>query len=70
MIGDGIRKDVLQHLAQQKAVREFLVGRDAGRTEWRLSVRLGRPHAQLIPVRLRREVTRTWDSVTAIGQLC
>ena len=40
MIGDGIHEDALQHLVQQSAVREFVVGRDASRTKWTFSVRL------------------------------
>ena len=68
MIGDGIHEDALQHLVQQSAVREFVVGRDASRTKWTFSVRLGGPHARLIPVRSRREVIRTWASLTAVGR--
>ena len=60
--------EVLQHLVQQNAVREFVVGRDASRTKWTFSVRLGGPHARLIPVRSRREVIRTWASLTAVGR--
>lgn len=41
MIGDGIHEDELQHLVQQNVVREFVVGRDASRTKWTFSVRLG-----------------------------
>lgn len=68
MIGDGIHEDALQHLVQQNAVREFVVSRDAGREKWTFSVRLGGPHSRLIPVRSRREVIRTWASLTAVGR--
>ena len=30
MIGEGIHEDALQHLVQQKAVREFVAGRTLG----------------------------------------
>ncbi len=60
--------EVLQHLVQQNAVREFVVGRDASRTKWMFSVPLGGPHSRLIPVRSRREVIRTWASLTAVGR--
>lgn len=68
MIGDGIHEDALQHLVQQNAVREFVVGHDVSRTKWTFSVRLGGPHARLIPVRSRREAIRTWASLTAVGR--
>ena len=68
MIGEGIHEDALQHLVQQNAVREFVVSRDASCTKWTFSVRLGGPHSRLIPVRSRREVVRTWASLTAIGR--
>ena len=68
MIGDGIHEDALQHLVQQSAVREFVTGRDTTRTKWTFSVRLGGPHSRLIPVRSRREVIRTWASLTAVGR--
>ena len=67
MIGDGIHEDALQHLVQQNALREFVVGRNASRTKWTFSVRLGGPHSRLISVRSRREVIRTWASLTAVG---
>lgn len=60
MIGEGIHEEALQHLVQQNAVREFVVGRDVSRTKWTVSVRLGGPHSRLIPVRSLREVVRTW----------
>ena len=68
MIGDGLHEDALRHLVHQNAVREFVVGRDASRTKWTFSVRLGGPHLRLIPVRSRREVIRTWASLTAVGR--
>ena len=68
MIGDGIHEDALQHMVQQNAVREFVVGRDASRTKWTFSVRLGGPNSRLIPVRSRREAIRTWTSLTAVGR--
>ena len=68
MIGDGIHEDALQHLVQQNAVREFVVGRDVSRLKWTCSVRLGGPHSRLIPVRSRREASRTWASLTAVGR--
>lgn len=68
MIGDGIHEDALQHLVQQSAVREFVAGRDTTRTKWTFSVRLGGPHSRLILVRSRREVIRTWASLTAVGR--
>ena len=68
MIGEGVHEDALQHLVQQNAVREFVVGRDASRTKWTFSVRLGGPHSRLIPVRSRREAIRTWASLTAVGR--
>ena len=68
MIGDGIHEDALQHLVQQNAVREFVASRHSNSTKWAFSVRLGGPHSRLIPVRSRREVIRTWASLTAIGR--
>ena len=68
MIGEGIHEDALQHLVQQNAVREFVVGCDASRTKWTFSVRLGGPHSRLIAVRSRREAIRTWASLTAVGR--
>ena len=68
MIGDGIHEEALQHLVQANAVREFVVGRDASRTQWTFSVRLGGPYSRLITVRSRREVIRTWASLTAVGR--
>ena len=68
MIGDGIHEDALQHLVQQSAVREFVASRDTTRTKWTFSVRLGGPHSRLILVRSRREVIRTWASLTAVGR--
>ncbi|KMM77654.1 hypothetical protein [Pseudomonas deceptionensis] len=68
MIGDGIHEDALQHLVQQNAVREFVVGRDVSRLKWTFSVRLGGTHSRLIPVRSRREAIRTWASLTAVGR--
>lgn len=68
MIGEGIHEDALQHLVQQNAVREFVVGRDASREKWTFSVRLGGPNSRWIPVRSRREVIRTWASLTAVGR--
>ena len=65
---EGIHEDALQHLVQQNAVREFVVGRDASRTKWTFSVCLGGPHSRLIPVRSRLEVIRTWASLTALGR--
>ena len=70
MIDDGIHEDALQHLIQQNAVREFVVGRGAWREKWTFSVRLGGPHSRLIPVRSRREVIQTWASLTAVGERC
>lgn len=67
MIDDGIQEDALQHLIQQNAVREFVVGRGAGREKWTFSVRLAGAHSRLIAVRSRREVIRTWASLTALG---
>ena len=63
-----VHEDALQHLVQQSAVREFVAGRDTTRTKWTFSVRLGGPHSRLIPVRSRREVIRTWASLTAVGR--
>ena len=68
MIGEGIHEDALQHLVQQNAVREFVVGRDVSRTKWMFSVRLGGPQSRLIPVRSRREVILTWAILTDIGR--
>ncbi|WP_371926205.1 hypothetical protein [Pseudomonas sp. FSL R10-0071] len=44
------------------------MGRDASRTKWTFSVRLGGPHSRLIAVRSRREAIRTWASLTAVGR--
>lgn len=61
----AIDQDTLQALIQAQAIREVRVNRvDA---VWGLSVRLG---ATWHPIRSRREATRTWASLTAIGKFC
>ena len=53
---------------EQHAVREIVVGGDASRNRWTFAVRLGGSHSRLIAVRSRREVIRTWASLTAGGR--
>lgn len=61
----SIDQDALQALIEAHAVREARVNRlDAS---WGLSVRLGMSWHQ---VRSRREATRSWASLTAVGRFC
>lgn len=69
MIGEAIQSDTLKALVSQHVVREAVVARVAGNnSQWTLSIRLGGPTALLIPVRSRREPSRTWASLTAVGR--
>ena len=62
---NGIEQDALQALIEAQAIREVRVNRI--NAVWGLSVRLG---ATWHPIRSRREATRTWASLTAIGKFC
>jgi hypothetical protein len=82
MIADGIHEEVLRALVEQHAVRECLVTRIDGGSDWGLSIRLGGSGARWcrcargvsgsgarwVPVRSRRERLRTWASLTAVGR--
>ena len=68
MIGEGIQEEVLRALVEQHAVRECLVAKIDGGTDWGLSIRLGGSGARWVPVRSRREKVRTWASLTAVGR--
>lgn len=68
MIGEGIQEEVLRALVEQHAVRECLVAKVDGGSEWGLSIRLGGSGARWVPVRSRREKVRTWASLTAVGR--
>jgi hypothetical protein len=59
---------VLRALVEQHAVRECLVAKVDGGSEWGLSIRLGGSGARWVPVRSRREKVRTWASLTAVGR--
>lgn len=61
----GIEQDALQALIEAQAIREVRVNRLEA--SWGLSVRLGMTWH---PIRSRREATRTWSSLTAIGKFC
>lgn len=61
----SIDQEALQTLLEAQAVREARANRlEAG---WCLSVRLGMGWHS---IRSRREATRTWASLTAIGKFC
>jgi len=60
-----IDQDALQALIAASAVREVRVNRL--NASWGLSVRLGMGWH---PIRSRREATRSWASLTAIGRFC
>jgi hypothetical protein len=68
VIGEGIQEEVLRALVEQHAVRECLVAKVDGGSEWGLSIRLGGSGARWVPVRSRREKVRTWASLTAVGR--
>ncbi|MCW0920329.1 hypothetical protein CXF97_11015 [Pseudomonas sp. Choline-02u-1] len=68
MIGEGIHEEVLRALVEQHAVRECLVTRIDGGSDWGLSIRLDGSGARWVPVRSRRERLRTWASLTAVGR--
>jgi hypothetical protein len=68
VIGEGIQEEVLRALVEQHAVRECLVAKVDGGSEWGLSIRLGGSGARWVPVRSRREKVRTWASLTAAGR--
>ncbi|MBC3207915.1 hypothetical protein HU755_14025 [Pseudomonas sp. SWRI111] len=68
MIGEGIHEEVLRALVEQHAVRDCLVAKIEGGTDWGLSIRLGSSGARWVPVRSRRERLRTWASLTAVGR--
>lgn len=58
----------MRALVEQHAVRECLVAKVDGGSEWGLSIRLGGSGARWVPVRSRREKVRTWASLTAVGR--
>ncbi|AWY43759.1 hypothetical protein DKY63_29100 [Pseudomonas putida] len=68
MNGEGIQEEVLRALVEQHAVRECLVAKVVGGSDWGLSIRLGGSGARWVPVRSRREKVRTWASLTAVGR--
>ena len=61
----SIDQDSLQALIEAHAVREARVNRVEA--SWGLSVRLG---MSWHPIRSRREATRTWATLTAVGRFC
>lgn len=61
----GIEQDALQALIEAQAIREVRVNRLEA--AWGVSVRLGMTWH---PIRSRREATRTWASLTAVGRFC
>lgn len=68
MIGEGIHEEVLRALVEQHAVRDCLVARIDGGSDWGLSIRLGGSGARWVPVHSRHERLRTWASSTAVGR--
>lgn len=62
----GIQEDALRVMLEGGAVREVLVSRQ--NEKWGLAIRLGGAGSRWLPVRSRREVVRTWASLTAVGR--
>ena len=62
----GIQEDALRVMLEGGAVREVLVSRHGDK--WGLAIRLGGAGSRWMPVRSRREVLRTWASLTAVGR--
>ena len=62
----GIHEDALRVMLEGGAVREVLVSRQ--NEKWGLAIRLGGAGSRWLPVRSRREVVRTWVSLTAVGR--
>lgn len=62
----GIQEDALRVMLECGAVREVLVSRHGDK--WGLAIRLGGAGSRWMPVRSRREVLRTWASLTAVGR--
>lgn len=62
----GIQEDALRVMLEGGAVREVLVSRHGDK--WGLAIRLGGVGSRWLPVRSRREVLRTWASLTAVGR--
>ena len=62
----GIHEDALRVMLEGGAVREVLVSRHDDK--WTLAIRLGGAGSRWLPVRSRREVLRTWASLTVIGR--
>lgn len=62
----GIHEDALRVMLEGGAVREVLVSRHDDK--WTLAIRLGGAGSRWLPVRSRREVLRTWASLTAVGR--
>jgi hypothetical protein len=63
---NGIQEDALRVMVEGGAVREVLVNRQGDK--WSLAIRLGGAGSRWLPVRSRREVLRTWASLTAVGR--
>ncbi|MNJ39565.1 hypothetical protein D3C77_344420 [compost metagenome] len=63
---NGIQEDALRVMVEGGAVREVLVNRHGDK--WSLAIRLGGAGSRWLPVRSRREVLRTWASLTAVGR--
>lgn len=62
---NGIHEEALRALVEGGAVRDRLVSRQEGK--WTLAIRLGGSGSRWLAVRSRREVLRTWTSLTAVG---
>lgn len=60
----GLQEDHLQMLIETGAAREFLVQRTEAGGQWMLSVRIG---VRWIPLRSRREATRTWANLQTLA---
>ncbi|MFJ2550247.1 hypothetical protein ACIOVF_27840 [Pseudomonas sp. NPDC087612] len=63
----AVEQDTLAALIESGAAREFRATRGPGGEGWSLSTRLG---CFWLPVRSRRELIRTWASLTALGRFC
>lgn len=66
MVGKGLQEETLRAMLEAGAVREVLVSRQ--HDKWGLAIRLGGAGSRWMPVRSRREVLRTWASLTAVGR--
>ena len=62
----GIQEETLRAMLDAGAVREVLASRQDDK--WGLAIRLGGAGSRWLPVRSRREVLRTWASLTAVGR--